>query len=119
MTMSSRLRDRWGGGEDPVVTQECPQHVHPAAGERDHGLDVFESLAAFFEVEVAVGAFTDDAALRRQVEHAAEAAAVTLGAVQGPRAAARGAWAPDQPRPPGAGARVGVCGPGTRRAAHR
>src|SRR3954453_21975523 len=110
MTMSSRLRDRWGGGEDPVVTQECPQHVHPAAGERDHGLGVGEYLHAVFEVEVAVGAFTDDAALRRQVEHAAEAAAVTLGAVQVPGAAAGVAWHRGQPGRRGGGGGGGVRG---------
>ncbi|KPI15938.1 hypothetical protein OK006_10744, partial [Actinobacteria bacterium OK006] len=35
MTESSRLRDRWGGGEQPLVTQHGPQHVDPASGESE------------------------------------------------------------------------------------
>lgn len=54
MTESSRLRDRRGGGEDPVVSQERPQHVCSPACQGDDGLDVFAALTALLEVEVPV-----------------------------------------------------------------
>lgn len=42
MIESSRLRDWRSGGEQPLVTQHGPQHVHPAAGEREQSLGTFE-----------------------------------------------------------------------------
>src|SRR5690606_20700378 len=79
MTKSSRLRDRWGGGEDPSVTQQRPQHARPSPGQGDDGLDMLAALTAFFEVEVPVRALAHHAGLRGHVEHPSQAAAVALG----------------------------------------
>lgn len=78
---SSRLRDR-RSGEDPSVTQQCPQNAGSSAGQGDDGLGVLAALATFLEVEVPVRSFADDAGLRGHVEHPPETAAVALGTVQ-------------------------------------
>ena len=109
MNESSRLRDRRGGGESPVVAQEGPQGVGPAAGQGDDGLDVFAALAALLEVEVPVRSFADDAGLCGHIEHSSKAATVALGAVQIAGAASGVTRDGHQPGRRGemAGARVG------------
>lgn len=63
---------------------------------------MFEALAAFLQVEVAVGPVADDAALGRQVEHAAEATAAALGSVEvaGASSGVLGVPGRDRPRRP-------------------
>jgi len=52
------------GVKDAIVPQEGPQDVDAAAGKGDEGLDVFEALSAFLEVEVTVGSLAHHRRLR-------------------------------------------------------
>lgn len=78
MTASSALRGGRDGGEHPLVARECRPDIDAPAGERDHGLDVLEALAAFLAVEVLVRSVADDAGLRGQVEESEQSAAIAL-----------------------------------------
>lgn len=99
MTMSSRSVGCSGGGWHPgaVVAEQCPEDVDASEDQGDEGLDVFESLATFLEVEVAVGSLADDAGLRGEVEDPAQPAAVALGPMQVPGPAAGVTWDGDEP----------------------
>lgn len=107
MTKTSRLRGGRGGGEDPVVAQECPQDAGPPTGESNDGLDVCAALSRLFEVEVPVRALPHRTCLRGEEKHPSQTAAQALRAVQ---ATAPAAGVTGDPRKIGRTGQVaGVC----------
>lgn len=69
-------------GAEAVVAEHRPQHVDPATGEGQNGLDVPQALGSFSQVEVSGGAGVPHGALRGEVEHPAQSPVVPFGPVQ-------------------------------------
>ncbi|MDQ1644545.1 MAG: hypothetical protein QOJ50_729 [Cryptosporangiaceae bacterium] len=89
MIVSSRLRDRWGGGEQPLATQHRRQHVDSSPREREQGLGMQQPLRPLPEVVVAGGTGPHHRGLDGQVEDVPLAPVVALGAGGGCRSGGR------------------------------
>lgn len=83
MLKSSRLRDRWGGGEQTLVTRQRREHGDWAPGKQAQGLDVRHPLCLLPGAVVHRRVWPRHHGLRRQGEQSAQAPVVALGPVVG------------------------------------
>ena len=81
MRKSSSSKSGCINDEQPVVAQQCPDHVHSSTRQGDNRLNVPHSFTSFLEVELAIRSIFDDRGLSGEVEDPPQSPAVAFGSV--------------------------------------